>query len=394
MKIVYFDCSIGASGDMILSSLVDLGVPLDVIQETINKLIEGKNKVRLSVERVKRQNISALSLNISVEGGHNHSISYKRMREILEKGELKEKIKKDSLAILHKLASAEADIHAVDVEDVHFHELGGLDTIVDIVGVATALDFLGVEKVYASSLPLSYGFIEIEHGTLPLPAPATLKLLEGVPVRSIDIEGETLTPTGAAIITYYAKSYGIPNMRLLKIGMGAGHKDFPLPNILRTLLGEKCSDFGKEEVIHLQTNIDDMPPTLFEPIIDKLFSEGALDVFLQPIIMKRSRPAVILSVLCYPQNAEKLAEIIFKETTTLGIRFNRLERAILEREIVKVKTIWGEVEVKVGKLEGKVITISPELRSCEKIAETHGIPLRIVVEEVKRVYRRTFDLGE
>lgn len=383
MKIIYFDCFIGASGDMILSALLDLGVPLEIVQEAINKL--GVGEIVLSVERVEKHHISALSLNISASP-QKESLSYREMRGILERAEIGEKIKRESLAILERLAFAEASVHGVEVDEVHFHELGGVDTLVDIVGTVTLMDFLGIEAVYSSPLPLSYGFIEIEHGILPLPAPATMKLLEGVPVRSVDIEGETLTPTGAGIITHFAKDYRLPPMKIIKVGYGAGKKDFPLPNILRVFYGEMTKSFPKEEVVLLETNIDDMPPNLYEGVMNELFQEGALDVFLQPIIMKRSRPAVLLSVLCYPTDADKLVEIIFRETTTLGVRFNRIERAILERELIKVRTKWGEVDVKVAKSGDEIISFAPELRSCEEIARERKIPLKMVMDEAKRAF--------
>jgi uncharacterized protein (TIGR00299 family) protein len=308
------------------------------------------------------------------------------MREMIEKADLKQKIKDDSLAILQRLASAEAFVHDVDINEVHFHELGGIDTIVDIVGTTTAIDFLSVEEIYSSPLPISYGFIEIEHGILPIPAPATMKLLEGVPIRQVNVEGETLTPTGAAIITHYAKGYYLPPMRLSKIGLGAGQKDFPIPNILRVLLGEAIEELKMEDVVLLETNIDDMAPNLYEFVMDELFKSGALDVFLQPIIMKRSRPGVILSVLCKPEDMGRLAELIFRETTTLGIRVNRLERIALDREIVKVETKWGEVEVKVARMGDKILGFSPELRSCEEIARKENIPLKAVIDEARKAY--------
>jgi uncharacterized protein (TIGR00299 family) protein len=383
MKILYFDCFLGASGDMILSALFDLGVPLELVQETIERV--SPSDVRISLKRVEKHHLSALSLEISAPPS-DKSLSYKEMREMIEKADLKQKIKDDSLAILQRLASAEAFIHDVDINEVHFHELGGIDTIVDIVGTATAIDFLSVEEIYSSPLPISYGFIEIEHGILPIPAPATMKLLEGVPIRQVNVEGETLTPTGAAIITHYAKRYSLPPMRLSKIGLGAGQKDFPIPNILRVLLGEAVEEFKMEDVVLLETNIDDMAPNLYEFVMDELFTSGALDVFLQPIIMKRSRPGVILSVLCKPEDMGRLSELIFRETTTLGIRVNRLERMALDREVVKVETRWGEVEVKVARMGDKILGFSPELRSCEEIARKENMPLKAVMDEARRVF--------
>ncbi len=389
MKILYFDCFIGASGDMILSALFDLGVPLGVVQEAINKL--GVGEVKLSITKVEKHHISALSLDIFASPPKK-SFSYGEMEEIVGEAPLPEKIKGESLTILKRLASAESYVHGVKIEDVHFHELGGVDTLVDIVGAVTAMDFLGIEAVYSSPLPLSCGFIEVAHGFLPLPAPATMKLLEGVPVRSLNIEGETLTPTGAAIITHYAKEYHLPDMKLLKVGLGAGKKDFPLPNILRVFLGETPASFSKEQIVLLESNIDDMPPNLYERVMEELFKGGALDVFLQPIIMKRSRPAVLLSVLCHQQDADKLVGIIFRETTTLGVRYNRLERAILEREIVKVRTKWGEVEMKVAKKGEEILTYAPELRSCEEIARKEGVPLKMVIEEARRAFMKEHKL--
>ena len=383
MKILYFDCFLGASGDMILSALFDLGVPLELVQETIERV--SPSDVKLSLKRVEKHHLSALSLEISAPPS-DKSLSYKEMREMIEKADLKQKIKEDSLAILQRLAAAEAFIHNVDINEVHFHELGGIDTIVDIVGTATAIDFLSVEEIYSSPLPISYGFIEIEHGILPVPAPATMKLLEGVPIRQVNVEGETLTPTGAAIITHYAKGYYLPPMRLSKIGLGAGQKDFPISNILRVLLGEAIDELKMEDVVLLETNIDDMAPNLYEFVMDELLKAGALDVFLQPIIMKRSRPGVILSVLCKPEDMGRLGELIFRETTTLGIRVNRLERIALDREIVKVETKWGEVEVKVARMGDKILGFSPELRSCEEIARKENIPLKAVMDEARKAY--------
>ena len=368
---------------MILSALFDLGVPLELVQETIERV--SPSDVKLSLKRVEKHHLSALSLEISAPPS-DKSLSYKEMREMIEKADLKQKIKEDSLAILQRLAAAEAFIHNVDINEVHFHELGGIDTIVDIVGTATAIDFLSVEKIYSSPLPISYGFIEIEHGILPIPAPATMKLLEGVPIRQVSVEGETLTPTGAAIITHYAKGYHLPPMRLSKIGLGAGQKDFPIPNILRVLLGEAIEELKMEDVVLLETNIDDMAPNLYEFVMEELFKSGALDVFLQPIIMKRSRPGVILSVLCKPEDMGRLSELIFRETTTLGIRVNRLERIALDREVVKVGTRWGEVEVKVARMGDKILGFSPELRSCEEIARKENIPLKAVIDEARRVF--------
>jgi uncharacterized protein (TIGR00299 family) protein len=383
MKVLYFDCFLGASGDMILSALLDLGVPLDLVQKTIEQIYP--HDVKIFLKRVEKNHLSALSLEISAPPS-DKSLSYREMKEIIEKADLKQKIKEDSLAILHKLASAEAFVHDINIDDVHFHELGGIDTIVDIVGTATAIDFLSVDQIYSSPLPISYGFIEIEHGILPVPAPATMKLLEGVPIRQVNVEGETLTPTGAAIITHYAKGYFLPPMRLSKIGLGAGKKDFPIPNILRVLLGESIEKLKMEDIVLLETNIDDMAPNLYEFVIDELLKAGALDVFLQPIIMKRSRPGVILSVLSKQEDVEKLCELMFRETTTIGIRLKRLERAVLEREIVKVETKWGEIEVKVAKMGDKILGFSPELRSCEEIARRQNIPLKKVIDEARKAF--------
>lgn len=388
MKVLYFDCFTGASGDMILSALLDLGLGVDFLQQLSSLL--GLEGVEFKVEKVKKQGITATSLSI-LAPKRGHSLSYKEIRQILMDAQLKKEVKEKSLHILNRIASAEAHIHGIDIEEVHFHELGGVDTVIDIAGSVAGIEELGVKNIFSSPLPISYGWIEIEHGIFPIPAPATMKLLEGVPIRRVNIEGETLTPTGAGIITSLAQSYELPPMRLTKVGLGAGKHDFPLPNVLRVLLGESIPPLPKEEVCLLETNIDDMPPNLYEHVMEKLFQEGALDVFLQPIIMKRSRPAVILSVLCNLQDADALARVIFQETSTLGVRYRRFERAFLEREIVKISTRWGEAEVKIAKLEGKILTFSPELRSCEDIAKRQGIPLKSVIEEVKRAFQQSME---
>jgi len=303
---------------------------------------------------------------------------------------LEEKVKELSKAIFTRLATAEAKIHGKDVQKIHFHELGGLDTIIDVVGAVAGMKYLGVEKVYSSPLPVGRGFVKCAHGILPVPAPATLELLKEVPVYGSDIEAELVTPTGAAIISSLVENFGeMPPMKIDNIGYGAGQRDLPIPNLLRVSIGVIKNAYQEDVVSLIQTNIDDMNPEFYEHIVDRLFHEGALDVFLTPIQMKRTRPATMLSVIAGQEKMEKMLEIIFDETTTLGIRISKIKRRKLNRENRKVSTKYGKIEVKIGKHDGVVKNISPSYEECRKIATHLKIPLKKVYQEAKQA---AFDL--
>ncbi|TET94296.1 nickel pincer cofactor biosynthesis protein LarC [Candidatus Aerophobetes bacterium] len=389
MRAAYFDCFSGISGDMVLGALVDLGWPVEELKRELDKLdLFG---YRIEAKKVAKRGIFSTQIKIRATEEKKER-TLEDILSILDKSKLEEKIKERSRAIFTKIASVEAKIHGKDVQKIHFHELGGLDTIIDVVGAVAGMNYLGVEKVYSSPLPLGKGFVKCSHGILPVPAPATLELLKEVPVYGSDIEAELVTPTGAAIISNLAENFGqMPPMKIEHIGYGAGQRDLPIPNLLRVSIGVIRKAYEEDVVSLIQTNIDDMNPELYEHIVDRLFHEGALDVFLTPIQMKRTRPATMLSVIADEEKMEKMLEIIFDETTTLGIRISKIKRRKLNRENRKVSTKYGKIEVKIGKHDGVVKNISPSYEECRKIATHLKIPLKKVYQEAKQA---AFDLLE
>jgi len=387
MRAAYFNCFSGISGDMVLAALVDLGWPVKELERELNKL--DLFNYQIEAEKVAKQGIISTQIKIHIKEGKKER-TLKDILSILDKSKLEEKIKERSQAIFIRLASVEAKIHGKSVQEVHFHELGGLDTIIDVVGAVAGMKYLGIEKVYSSSLPLGKGFLKCSHGTLPVPAPATLELLKGVPVYGSNIEAELVTPTGAAIISTLAENFGqMPPMKIDNIGYGAGQRDLPIPNLLRVSLGILKNAYEEDVVSLIQTNIDDMNPEFYEHIADRLFHQGALDVFLTPIQMKKTRPATMLSVITDEEKTEKMLELIFDETTTLGVRISKIKRRKLNRESRKVATKYGKIEVKIGKLDGIVKNISPSYEECRKIATRLNIPLKKVHQEAKQA---AFDL--
>jgi len=387
MRAAYFNCFSGISGDMLLAALLDLGWPVKELERELNKL--DLSNYRIEVKKVAKQGIISTQIKICIKEEKKER-TLKDILSILDKSKLEEEIKERSQAIFIRLANVEAKIHGKSMQEVHFHELGGLDTIIDVVGAVAGMKYLGIEKVYSSPLPLGKGFVKCRHGTLPVPAPATLELLKGVPVYGSNIETELVTPTGAAIITTLAENFGqMPPMKIDNIGYGAGQRDLPIPNLLRVWLGILKDAYQQDVVSLIQTNIDDMNPEFYEHIADRLFSEGALDVFLTPIQMKRTRPATMLSVITDEEKTERMLELIFDETTTLGVRISEIKRRKLNREKRKIPTKYGKIEVKIGKLDGLVKNISPSYEECRKIATRLNIPLKKVYQEVKQT---AFDL--
>ena len=302
---------------------------------------------------------------------------------------LSERVKQTAERIFSRLAVAEGRVHGRSPEEVHFHEVGAVDAIVDIVGAAICLDMLGWPKVIASPMPTFHGFAKGSHGTFPLPAPATAEILRGVPWRKLDIEGELVTPTGAAIIAEIASGFGeMPAMTVEKIGYGAGKSDFGIPNVLRVMLGEESVSLPvTQSVTVIETNIDDLNPQFYETAMERLFAAGALDVFLTPIQMKKNRPGTLLSVICDPLKAGSLAAIVLAETSTLGIRMTRWERICLDRRWEEVVTGFGTIRIKIGEKDGKIVTASPEYEECKQAALAHGVAIRQVYESAMIQYR-------
>ncbi len=387
MKTVYFDCFSGISGDMILGALVDAGLDLDVLKSELSKL--NLTGYEIKADKVVKKGITGTRVEVTVTGEQKHRHLGDILRIIEESG-LKPDIKNISKKIFTNLAAAEAKIHNTDIKKVHFHEVGAVDSIVDIVGTVIGLKELGIENVYASKVHTGSGFVDCQHGRMPVPAPATAELLKEIPVYSLGIESELTTPTGAAVLKSLALDFGaMPAMRISAVGYGAGSKEFEeLPNLLRVYLGEVNLDrYENDEVALIETNLDDMNPEFFEYVTERLMAEGALDVYTVPIIMKKSRPGAILNVLCEPGKTDELLPIIFAETTTLGVRLHRVERRKLARKIIKVETKYGMVRVKIGQTlgEGPLIrNITPEYEDCKKIARENNVPLKNVFDEIKR----------
>ena len=387
MRVAYFNCFSGISGDMVLAALVDLGWSVKELERELDKL--DLFDYQIEAEKVAKKGITSTQINISIKEDKKER-KLKDILSILDKSKLEEKIKEQSRAIFIRLANVEAKIHGKSPEEIHFHELGGLDTIIDVVGAVAGMKYLGIDKVYSSSLSLGKGFVKCSHGTIPVPAPATLELLKGIPVCGSNIEAELVTPTGAAIISTVAENFGqMPPMKIDNIGYGAGQRDLPIPNLLRVSLGMLKNAYEEDVVSLIQTNIDDMNPEFYEHIADRLFHQGALDVFLTPIQMKRTRPATMLSVITDEEKTEKMLELIFDETTTLGVRISKMKRRKLNREGRKVATKYGKIEVKIGKLNGMVKNISPSYEECRKIATRLNIPLKKIYQEAKQA---AFDL--
>lgn len=381
MKLAYFDCFSGISGDMLLGALVACGVELSAIDEEVRRLgIEG---IQWQQERVKRG--SFMATRVIVTGPpHPHHRHYTDIVELIRKAKLSTRVQQQALDVFRRLGEAEASLHGWPLEKVHFHEVGAVDSIADIVGACAALELAGIDEIHCSALNVGGGTVKCDHGILPVPAPATAELLKGIPIYSSGIEAEMVTPTGAAIVSTLAKSFGpVPAMKSAAIGYGAGSRDNPqLPNLLRVTIGEALeSGPGLERLVMLDANLDDMNPQLCGYFAERAFAAGALDVFFAAVQMKKNRPGVLLSVLCRPDDRDKLMDLYFEETTTLGVRSYEVLRRALEREFVAVSTPFGEVRMKVSRHNGRVLNFSPEFEDCRRLAEENAVPLRRVLQE-------------
>ena len=383
LRVAYFDCYSGISGDMILGALVDLGVDPGKIRKALKTLdLKG---YKLKTSRVQRGLIAGTKAQVSVEKSqhsHHPARKYSDIKKLIANSDLSSTAKKNSQEIFKRIARVEAAIHNTTMEKIHFHEVGAVDSIVDIVGGVVAIESLELDKVYASPLNVGEGFVQCAHGCLPVPAPATVKLLQGIPVFSNGIKKELTTPTGAAMIGFYADKFGsFPAMKIVSDGYGAGDHIIPeMPNMLRVVLGETCHE-QSEELVLIESNIDDMNPEFYEGTMESLFKAGALDVYLTPIIMKKSRPANKISVLSTENNRSAMTEILLQETTSFGVRFYRVGRTTLEREMKTVKTSWGPVKIKIGRLNGKILQVSPEYEDCKKISQKKKVLVKQVYEE-------------
>ena len=429
MTVLYFDCFSGAAGDMILGALLDAGLPFDDLRGALGSLAAGADDVW--TERVTRAGVSATKFHVRGEEGpldhqhghdHNHSHDHSHghahassgtlatqtqemkahshsphrtlaeIASLIDRSALSATGKERAKALFHRLAEAEAAIHGTSVEGVHLHEVGALDSIIDIVGTVYALETLGVDRVVASPLNVGSGSVRSAHGLLPVPAPATVRLLEGAPIYSGTQKVELVTPTGALLVTAYASSFGaIPDMRLRQVGYGAGSRDFAdTPNVLRVLIGD--SDRSQAHaVVVIEAEIDDMNPQIFGMLMDRLLAEGALDVFYTAIQMKKNRPGTLLTIVASPGSRERLTSTVFRETTTIGVRYREMARECLDRDSVSVDTPFGAVRIKVARRNGEILNASPEFDDCTRIAAAAGQPVKDVQAAAMKAY---MDLGQ
>lgn len=441
MRIAYLECFSGVSGDMFLGALVDAGVSAQLLQETVGALGVG---AKLEVSRVVRSGISATKVDVWVDGerdmpreeywarqevshshvhhdhhehkhehehAHEHHHSHgesseagapaahrhehrglSEIRKIISAAKISDSAKRTAFSIFEALGAAEAKIHDVPVESIHFHEVGSVDAIVDIVCAAVGVEALGVDEIVCSSLNVGGGMVKCAHGTFPVPAPATVELLKNAPVYSADVQAELVTPTGAAIVKILAKRFGaFPEMKIEKSAYGAGSRDFPgRPNVLRIVIGETAAKITtktqSDTISVLEANLDDLNPQVFGYVMDRLLEEGALDVFGEPVQMKKNRPGTLLTVLCKPEDADKMMQLLFSETTTLGVRRRAESRQTLARRWETVRTEWGEVRIKIASMNGTVTNYAPEYEDCRRIAEEHRVPLKTVMQEAAREY--------
>lgn len=452
MKIAYLDCFSGISGDMLLGALVDAGVPMSLLQETVRALNVG---AEITASRVDRNGISATKVDVVIDGvkdaprdeaahahehthsdgtthshshahvhdhlhGHDHlhepshvhehehkhaeehSHSHdnghshehrglKEIREIINRGEIATAAKKRALQAFQLLGEAEAKIHNKDVENIHFHEVGSVDAIVDIVCGAVAAEYLKIDQWVCSPLNVGSGTVVCAHGTLPIPAPATLELLKDAPIYSGPIQKELVTPTGAAMVRTLASRFGsVPKMKISGAGYGAGSRNFSgAANVLRVTLGESMEQeltTPQDNIMVIEANLDDMSPQVFGYVVDKLLEAGALDAFGSAVQMKKSRPGTVLTVLARTEDAQRIAQIIFEETTTIGLRMRQEMRHTLAREYETVQTAWGSVRIKVARLNGRVTNFAPEYEDCREIAADNSVPLKTVLQEAVKLY--------
>lgn len=383
-KVIYLDLFSGAAGDMLLGALLDAGLALDVLEDELGKMdLAG---YELQVERQVRHGLSGTKLHVRDVTRAHPARHLDDVRRLVEGSRLSETVKEVSTAVFERLARVEGQIHGLPIEEVHFHEISAVDSLVDVVGFIAGLERLGVERVFASSVPLGSGFIDAAHGRLPVPVPATLALLTevGAPTRPHPAETEIVTPTAAALLSELA-TFERPPMRVKAVGYGFGQKEFPWANGLRIWLGEAAGAATaiRDQVALLVSNIDDATGEVLGYAMERLFDEGALDVWFEPLHMKKNRPGIKLSVLCSPEDADRLAAVILRETPTLGLRWTRLERIVTERQVREVETRWGTVRVKDKWLGGERVASSPEYEDCARIAREEGISLREVIEAAR-----------
>lgn len=410
MKVLYYDCFAGISGDMNLGALIDLGVDKDYLIEELNKLTISQ-EFKIKVETKQKMGITGTKVDVILENSndnhthehtnthshhhehehtekHTHNHEHRNLNsiyKIIDDSDLNENVKKLSKDMFLVVAKAEAKVHGKSIEEVHFHEVGAVDSIVDIIGAAICIDDLKVDRIMSSTVELGGGFVKCAHGIIPVPAPATTEILTHIPVHMGKVNSETTTPTGAAILKTMVNEFTDKiDFKIIKTGYGLGTKDFEIPNVLRAFLG-KVDDKVKDVQTMLEINIDDMNSELFGYIEDKLFENGALDVYKTPIIMKKGRPAIKLSVLADSTSLHKIENVLLVETTTLGLRKYTVEKVMLDREFIIISTKYGDIPIKKGLLDGKVIKMKPEYEVCKRLAKENEVPIRTIYDEIYKL---------
>jgi uncharacterized protein (TIGR00299 family) protein len=391
MKQAYLDCSSGISGDMFLAVLIDVGLPVEQLLGELKKLPLGP--FEFIHTRVVRSGLAGTRVDIQVPGEQPHR-HLSHIQAIIEKASLPEKAAQRALKIFNHLAEVEGKLHNVPPSKVHFHEVGAVDAVLDIVGTCVGLELLGISDLICSPLNVGSGRVNAAHGSLPVPAPATAELLKDIPVYSSGVEDELVTPTGAALVAELASGFGLlPPMKIAKIGYGAGEKDYHgHPNIARLFVGEKVETVprlrlpGDEVVSVIEANVDDMSPQLYGYFLERALAAGALDVTCSSAQMKKNRPGLTISILCEPDKTEALSDLLFEQTTTIGVRIWEARRKVLEREMVTVETPYGAVQVKVARHDGNVVNVAPEFEDCHRLAEEKSVPLKQVIAAAEAAY--------
>ena len=405
-KVLYFDCFSGASGDMILGALIDAGLPLEELRAAVGSLaLDG---VTLEAERVDRAGVGATKFRVrGADEGHGHHDHHTHHHQadhhahhehghrglsaicaLVDRSALSEPAKDRARRLFRRLAETEAAIHRQPVEAIHLHEVGAVDSIIDIAGAVFGLEWVGADRIVSSPLNVGSGTVRCAHGVLPVPAPATTRLVAGVPVYSSGVEAELLTPTGALLVTDYAEQYGpLPALRVRQVGYGAGDRDLAgTPNVVRVVIGDDGAAGNLQRVVVIESEIDDMNPQIFGVLMDRLHAAGALDVFYAPIQMKKNRPGTLVSIVALPADREALAGLLFRETTTIGVRFQEMDRERLERERVTVETPLGPVRFKLAARNGDLVNASPEFDDCLRLAERHDLSVKAVQALATKAY--------